>query len=184
MADETTTAGPTRSEAFRDLTSSWFRLETLQAYRVESERDQYEEFLRTSQRSNTSGGQEWREMIARHVAAGASLRRVHVVEEPLTDYIRFEIAAYLLNQEAGEDIRLLPVDRGQWPEGLPRDTDFWLLDDGEPGATAWAMDYAEDGTYRGDALVTDPETIATYRRWRDTALAASVPLDAYLRDRA
>lgn len=180
MAEDATTEGPTRSEAFRDLTASWFRLETLQAYDVGSEREQFEEFLHTGQ-IDASGGAEWREMIGRHVAAGRSLQRVHVVEEPLTDYLRYEIAAYELNNAAGEEIGLIPVARGEWPEGLPRDLDFWLIDDGEPGATAWLMDYDENGGYRGDERIHDPEVIETYRRWRDTALSLAVPLNEYIR---
>lgn len=180
MPEEATTEGPTRSEAFRDLTASWFRLETLQVYDVGSDRAPFEEFLRTGQ-IDASGGAEWREMIRRHVVAGRSLRRVHVVEEPLTDYLRFEIAAYELNHAAGEDIGLIPVPRGEWPEGLPRDLDFWLIDDGEPGATAWLMDYDEDGGYRGDERVLDPEVIETYRGWRDTAVSLAVPLNEYIR---
>lgn len=169
------------STAFRDLTTSWFRLETLQVYNVDSEREQYQEFLRTGQRSDTSDGTEWREMIARHVAAGRSLRRVHVVEEPLTDYLRFEIAAYAFNHAAGEDIGLIPVSRGEWPEGLRRKTDFWLIDDGQPSETAWAMDYDDEGHWLGVELVQDTETINTYRQWRNTALAAAVPLSDYIR---
>lgn len=180
MAEDAATEGPTRSEAFRDLTASWFRLETLQAYDVGAERDQLEEFLRTGQ-IDASGGAEWREMISRHVAAGRTLQRVHVVEEPLTDYLRFEIAAYELNNAAGEEIGLIPVSRGEWPEGLPRATDFWLIDDGQPGGTAWAMDYDEAGGYRGDELVRDPEVIESYRRWRDVALAQAIPLREYIR---
>ncbi|NGN95757.1 hypothetical protein G5C66_23845 [Nocardioides sp. KC13] len=180
MGEETTAAEPTWPEVFHTLTDSWFRLETLQIYNVDSERDKYQEFLRTGQ-VQSPGSDDWRAVIAGHKAEGRSLRRVHVVEEPLTDYLRFEIAAYVGNHAAGEDILLLPVARGQWPEGLPRGTDFWLFDDGLPSCTAWAMNYDDGGGFHGAELVRDPGTIETYRRWRDTALAAAVPLNDYLR---
>lgn len=169
--------------AFQNLTASWFRLETLQAYSVEAEREPYAEFLRTG-RLDSPGDVEWRQMITRHVDAGRTLQRVHVIEEPLSDYMRYEIAEYVRNHAAGEDIRLLPTPVGEWPEGLPRGTDFWLLDDGQPSESAWAMKYDDEGHWLGADLVTEPHTIATFRRWRDAALAAAVPLNDYLQHRA
>jgi len=167
--------------AFPALTHSWFRLETLQAYAVAEERDEYEEFLRTG-RLDSPGDEEWQAMIRRHVAAGRSLRRVHVVEEPLSDYMRYEIAGYLRNQAAGEDIRIIPVLAGDWPEGLPPlGTDYWLIDDGQPSGGAWTMEYDGAGGWLRATYVEDPETIENYRRWRDTALALAVPLTDYLR---
>ncbi|MER6974766.1 DUF6879 family protein [Nocardioides sp. NPDC000445] len=179
MGVEKTTPDPSWADSFQTLSESWFRLETLQVYDIESERDEYEEFLRTGQLA-PHRKKEWRALITRHANAGRSLRRVHIIEEPLTDYIRYEIAAYVGNHAAGEDIRLIPVARGQWPGGLPRETDFWLLDDGLPGGTAWGMDYDEGGGFHGAEQVQDPATIETYRRWRDTALAIAVPLNDYL----
>ncbi|HEY9353761.1 MAG TPA: hypothetical protein VIP28_10945 [Nocardioides sp.] len=166
--------------AFQNLTASWFRLETLQAYDVAEEHDSFAEFLRTG-KLDSPGDVEWRAMISGHVAAGRSLRRVHVVEEPLTDYVRYEIAEYVRNHEAGEHIRLLPVAAGEWPEDLPRDTDFWLLDDGQPSESAWAMRYDGAGAFLGVDRVEDPDLIETYRRWRDAAIAQSVPLNDYPR---
>lgn len=166
--------------AFPALTSSWFRLETLQAYDVDEEREELEAFLRTG-RLDTPGDEEWQAMIRRHVAAGRSLRRVHIVEEPLSDYMRYEIAGYLRNQEAGEDIRLIPVPAGEWPEDLPPlGTDYWLIDDGQPSGGAWVMEYDHGGRWLASTYVDDPGTIDDYRRWRDTALDRSVPLNEYL----
>ncbi|WP_406023806.1 hypothetical protein OH802_28980 [Nocardioides sp. NBC_00850] len=169
--------------AFQNLTTSWFRLETLQAYDVEEEHESFAEFLRTG-RLDSPGDVKWREMISGHVDAGRSLQRVHVIEEPLTDYVRYEIAEYVRNREAGEDIRLLPVPAGDWPEGLPQGTDFWLLDDGQSSQSAWAMAYDNEGRFLGVEEVQDPDLIDTYRRWRDTALGLSVPLNDYRRQDA
>lgn len=169
--------------AFQNLTTSWFRLETLQAYDVEEEHESFAEFLRTG-RLDSPGDTQWRAMISGHVDAGRSLQRVHVVEEPLTDYVRYEIAEYVRNHDAGEDIRLLPVPAGDWPEGLPQGTDFWLLDDGQPRQSAWAMEYDNEGRFLGVEEVQDPDLIDTYRKWRDTALGLSVPLNDYRRQDA
>lgn len=55
--------------------------------------------------------------------------------------LRFELANYGPNVEAGEDVRNLPVRDGQWPTDIPRD-DFWLVD----STDLWDMHYAADGT--------------------------------------
>jgi hypothetical protein len=102
---------------FENVEESWFRLETLQAYAVDYERDEYERFLQTGRLDREVG--DWQRMIARHAQAGRSLRRVHVIEQPLTDDLRYEFEAYRQNGEAGEEIRLVPVTSSAWPEGLP-----------------------------------------------------------------
>lgn len=165
---------PAFGALFRDISSSWFRLETLQAYEVDYEGDEFDEFLRTG-RIPDRADDSWQQMITRHVQAGRSLSRVHVIEEPLTDYLRYELAAYEINASAGEDIRLIPARRGQWPDGVPR-VDFWLFDD----ARGWAMEYDEEGHFLVCEPVTDPEQIDQYRAWRDTALEQSITLGAYL----
>ena len=44
------------------------------------------------------------------------MQRVHVVTEPLSDYIRFELTGYAPNVEAGEDVRVISVREGEpWP---------------------------------------------------------------------
>ena len=126
---------PDLGSAFPALTSSWFRLETLQAYAVDEEREELDAFLRTG-RLESPGDEEWQ----------------------------------------------VPVPAGEWPDGLPPlGTDYWLIDDGTPGEGAWSMEYDDDGRWLGAPYVEDPETIEDFRRWRDTALELSVPLDDYLR---
>ncbi len=177
MADVTKRITREDREAFNALFTgvreSWFRLETLQAYNA-GEAEELQEFLAGRPRPRSPG--PWHDMIRGHVAAGRSLRRVHVIREPLTDYIRWELYAYRPNIEAGEDVRVLPVPEGaDWPVGVPEGLDFWLLDDRE----VWVMDYDRTGRFLACELVTDPGEVEQYRAWRDAALAASVPVGDY-----
>jgi len=106
--------------------------------------------------------------------AGRSLRRVHVVEEPPTDSIRFEVSwGYSAGVAGGEDVRVIPVRRGEWPAGLPRE-DFWIFD-----SSVWLMQYDDRGRFTGAELVDDPAALARYRAWRDLAIGLSVPLADY-----
>jgi hypothetical protein len=166
-------ADPNWLALFQEVRSSWFRLETLQAYGVAYEDEEFGSFLDTGRFDRDDDS--WQKMIRGHVDAGRNLRRVHVVEEPLSDYLRYEFAAYELNQEAGEDIRLIRTDQGEWPSGLPREEDFWIFDD----ADAWSMEYDADGRFLAAERVTDPAKLEQYRQWRDVALATSMSLTEY-----
>lgn len=149
---------------------SLFRLETLQTYAGSSEDEAHAEWQRTGTLPVTDELRQWCEHIQRRVADGCRAQRVHVVTEPLTDYMRFELASYEPNVEAGEDVRVIPVaGDGQWPTDVPSGTDFWLID----ARQLWSMQYAPGGEWLGAELVTDPLQTVDACAARDAALAQS-----------
>ena len=165
---------PVYLKLFDDLGHSLFRLETLQSYAVEYERREFEEFLRTGRLDRPAG--DWQRMISRHTAAGRPLQRVHIVREPLTDYLRYELGwSYPPNVDVGEDIRILPTQPGRWP-ALPRH-DYWLFDSSD----LWVMEYAEDGAFRWIEQVDAPAVIVRHAYWRDAALHQAIPYRDYMR---
>jgi len=165
-------ADPQFGQLFTGVRRSWFRLETLQRYDVPYERGDFAAFRRGEPLDTTPG--PWQATIREHVTAGRQLARVHVIDEPVSDYVRYELAAYEPNVEAGEDVRVIPVRGGAWPPGVPRH-DFWLFDDGR----LWLMDYDAMGVFQAARLVDDPGTVAQHRQWRDAALARAVSLADY-----
>jgi len=151
-----------------------FRLETLQRYDVDYEKEPFRRFL-AGEPWFFPDQEEWAEELRDGIRRGRTYRRVHVVTEPLTDYVRFECAwAYRPNVAAGEDVRILPVAEGDWPEGLPR-FDYWLFD----SSRLLRMNYAPDGSMLTPELVEDPEQIVLANLWRDRALHLSVPFREY-----
>ena len=164
---------PAFGRLFTDIHSSWFRLETLQHYDVEYEREDLARFLRGEALDTTPG--PWQATLRQHVAAGRRLARVHVLEEPLSDYVRYELQAYVPNVDAGEDVRVVAVRSGEWPENVPRH-DFWLFDDDR----LWLMDYDAHGHFRATRRIHDPAALDQHRRGRDAALAQSIPLADYV----
>ena len=145
---------------------------------MDYERAEYDRFLAAGQLDRPPG--EWQHMIRRHTNAGRRLQRVHVVVEPLTDYLRYELAAYMQNSEAGEDIRLIPVRGDDWPAELPQGDDFWLFDD----ADVWDMHYDSEGQFLKAIRAASSSRIEQCVRWRDVALAQAVTLADYLRTAA
>ena len=164
---------PAWLDLFENVERSWFRLETLQVYAVDYEDEGRATFQRTGLVDPAPTA--WRKMIRRHIDSGRSLRRVHIVEEPLTDYLRYEFAVYGLNAEAGEDTGIIAVRQGDWPGALPRSTDFWLFDDRE----VWEMHYDRDGRFVEAVRADSVERVEQCRKWRDSAISMAVPFDAY-----
>jgi hypothetical protein len=162
-------------ECFTAFRYTAYRLETLQAYDVPQEEEPLAAFLAGGPVSFGPSKDGWTATIAEAVAAGKSFRRVHVVTEPLSDYLRYEMESYRPNVEAGEDVRILPVRSGEWPD-LPR-RDYWLFD----SAVLWRMEYDQDGHFLGAEPVTDAGEVVMGNYWRDAALHAAVPYAEYIR---
>lgn len=154
---------------------SLFRMETLQAYSGSSEDEAFAEWRRTGIVPLTDELSQWCDRIQRRVDDGARVQRVHVVVEPPTDYMRFELASYAPNVAAGEDVRVIPARDGWWPADVPSDTDFWLID----GWQLWRMRYAPDGGWLGAELADDPQHIVNACAIRDAALAQSLSWREY-----
>lgn len=160
---------------FQNTEESWFRLETLQVYSVDYEREEYERFLDTGTIDRAPGA--WQHMIRRLVDSGRSLRRVHVIGEPLTDYLRYELEAYRHNSAAGEDVRVVPTPLPRWPAGLPQGVDYWLFDDRQ----VWDMHYDDEGRFLRATRSASASHLDQCRQWRDAAIAQSISLSDYLR---
>lgn len=86
----------------------------------------------------------------------------------------------------------MPRDRRSWtsrrPTGGPRDAaalaedgpDFWLFDDGFPGACAVLMHYHDDGRLDRRELVTDPDQVDRLASIVHAADERAVPLNEFL----
>jgi hypothetical protein len=162
--------------AFAD--SAW-RLETKPQYLVDVEAERFQAFREgLALPPWPAASVEWFAGIAAQVAAGRQWGRVHVVDEPLSDYTLFELECYRDNIAAGEDVRIAIRDARPELAGLAED--FWLFDVGTDRPLALLMKYDPDGRWLGYWRTEDPAVIGECKRQRGVALAAAVPLDAYL----
>lgn len=171
--------GPDIGANYDRFTSTAFRLETLPEYRVPSEQDAFAEFLAGRPRPERSIRTE--PFLARialtTLTQGKSWSRVHILDLPLSDYLRYELAGYIESQAAGEQIRIL--DRAEHPR-LGCDVDFWLFDADTDAPFAHVQDYAADGTYLGARQVTEPDELKACMRVREDVWAAAEPLNTFL----
>lgn len=156
-----------RDRAYAAFRYSLFRLEVLQAYQGSSEDDAFAAYRASGAVPVTPQLRAWCARVRQRVREGCAVQRVHVVIEPTTEYMTFELASYAPNVDAGEDVRILRVKEGDaWPADVPHQ-DFWLVDATE----LWSMAYAEDGAWLGAELVHDADQILAACRARDAALA-------------
>jgi hypothetical protein len=120
-----------------------FRMETLPAYAVTSDGDDFTRWLAGEREPTWERKNRWLDVLRAERAAGKASRRVRVLSEQLTEYERYSCEwGYALNAPAGEDIRVL--HRGE--HHLPVDgdlEDFWIVDGGE----VVVMRYDSDGRF-------------------------------------
>jgi hypothetical protein len=153
--------------------SAVFRLETLDHYQSESFRR-----AQAGEPPDPTARASWDALVAEARRAGKTMSRVHVVSEPLTDYVRWELSFYQASVAAGEDVRILPRARALGLD-LP-DFDFWLFDD----RAAAVMIYDGAGAWLESRMTTEPGFVSACRRWRDIAMSHAVPLGTYTARRA
>ena len=156
---------------------SAYRLETLDEYDSPRTRIRVARFL-AGEPDLPEVRAYWDQVVGDALRAGKIMQRVHVVGEPPTDYLRFELHVYQESARAGEDIRILPMTAAG-DLNLP-DFDYWLFDD----RRAAVMYYGERGTWLRTEMVTDPGFVATCQHWRDEALSRAIPLSDYMKERS
>jgi hypothetical protein len=156
---------------------SAYRLELLDWYTSPATERRLARFL-AGEKVTAAERASWLATVRSARAAGATMSRVHVVAEPLSDYLRYELNCYESSVAAGEDIRILPAGLAAGL-GLPS-FDYWLFDDDR----VVVQHYGERGAWLGASLVTDRVFVESCRRWRDMALSKATSLDAYMADRS
>lgn len=168
----------TFDDLFNNFRHTVVRLEALPAYSVggaEAERiEAWRQHRPRPERSVRTS--PWLARIAVTTATEQKAwQRVRVVDEPITEYQRYQLDSYVESQAAGEQVAVVARSRA----GVTG-PDFWLFDAGHDTAKAAIMRYDEDGHWLGFDVVTDPATVAFLdARYRQVADQAE-PLNSYL----
>ncbi|WP_434742447.1 DUF6879 family protein [Micromonospora sp. SH-82] len=157
----------------REVERTVFRLETLNRYTAPGEADLLRAFHEGAPMPRRAPDTDpWLRMVADSVESGRRWSRVHVLDRPLSDYLRFELLGYQGNVAAGEDVRI--ADRAEVPEALGRLTrDFWLLDD----VLAVVIEYNEEGRRVAMEPINDVKDLLNQQA---LAMEHSMPLLDYL----
>lgn len=147
-----------------------FRMETLPAYAVSADGDDYHRWAAGESEPTWERKRPWLDTLRADRAAGKVRYRLRVLSAELTDYERYACEwGYALNTEAGEDIRVLRHGEHDIPAGVV-ERDFWVVDDD----LAVLMHYDEHARFAG-AEPVPAAAIGAYRYGRDVAWEAGEP---------
>ncbi|MBR7674552.1 hypothetical protein KDA82_16310 [Streptomyces daliensis] len=117
----------------------------------------------------------WHDAVAEAVGRGVLVRRLRVVCEPLSDYIRYEWEGTFANVAAGEEVRWLPRSRGH---GLLLPVlEGWVMDE----QTVILHHFGGDGqSVQPDMeVIEDPLMARQYASACDTAWQRAIPHAEY-----
>lgn len=157
---------------FRSYRYTAWRLETRRCYGNVGEDKQFQEWL-----AGKDPGVEWLRpwlgMVREELAKGKRMERVRIVDNPPSDYLRWELWATPYNLAVGEDIRYLSRDH-PIVEELP-DEDFWIFD----SRTLARFEFDGDDV-AGIWLDDTPEAVVTALAARDAAWHHALTYTDYL----
>jgi hypothetical protein len=169
----------TPADLYRACRVSACRLETLQHYDVPGDEERQRTFHAGEPLPPPRQGKlDDLKLIADLRKAGRQVGRVHVVGQPLSPYVRYELAVYAENVSAGEDVRI--ADRSLHPELEALAQDFAIFDAETRHAAVVLFDYDAGGLILGYRVADDRETVDRCREQYDLALTRSVALSEFM----
>ncbi|MFE9243488.1 DUF6879 family protein [Nocardiopsis sp. NPDC006938] len=161
---------------FQECRESAYHLEMRDHYAVAEEQADVERWRvgdwGPEQDARSKAG--WLELMRATAARNVSLRRVRIVSEPVSEYIRFEHEGTPQNLGAGEDIRWLPRQRAS-SLALPGN-DCWIFD----GAKVLFNHFTGDGGWVGNEISTEPDVVKLCAQAFASAWNRAVPHGDFL----
>jgi hypothetical protein len=124
--------------------------------------------------TNIEWWRPWFELMQRNNKAGKTLRRLRIISEPVSDYIRFEWLDAAQLVRAGEDVRWLP--RRNASTLLLPGNDFWMFD----RQTVAFTYFSGDGHVLDHQVTTDPEIVGACAAAFEEAWKIAIPHDKYM----
>jgi hypothetical protein len=154
------------------------RVQTLARYDSVSDGDDFERYLRGEGEPSAPHKQDWLDRLASDAEHGRIRRNVHIVEQPLSDYLRYQFEwCYVYNVAAGQDVRVLDISSNTAAAHLTACGDFAVLE----GIDVARNHYTPDGAFLG-AVQAPADTAAALAALGETAWAMAVPFTTWWRD--
>lgn len=165
-----------RNQLIAAFTAEAIHLETRDIYATQIEKDRFGRWLAGETLDPAAEGEwwrPWRNMLSQHMKADKIMRRLRIISEPVTDYIRFEWTDTEHLVKAGEDVRWLPRRRAS--ALLLPGNDFWLFDN----RTVAFTHFSGTGEVTGHELTTDSAIARQCKDSFEAAWAISIPHSEY-----
>lgn len=171
-ADSTSLTAEEFGRLFDAFGTAVVRLETLPSFQVGgAEAERLAAFRAGRPRPVRSVRTDpWLARIAVTTVQGKRWSRVRIIDDPLTEYQRYQLASHIEAQACGEEV--IVVRRADAPDSA----DVWLFDE----TTAVVMHYRDDGTLDRREFVSDPVQVRRHAAAVADARAKAVGLNEFL----
>ncbi|WP_406365323.1 DUF6879 family protein [Streptomyces sp. NBC_00645] len=163
-------------QLFRDTEHTAYRLEVRTSYGIPEEDEPYRRFLEGAD-PGTDWFEPWLNLMREEIGKGKRVERVRLIDDPPSDYLRFELWGTPFNLAAGEDIRFLQRSEAAGVVPLPA-YDYWLFD----SRTVARLQFGEHDRFLGVTLSDDPADVLRHVRWRDAAWHHAVTFEDYQKE--
>lgn len=157
---------------FETFEHTAWRLETRRGYASDREDPTYTEFVQTGS-ITLDYDDEWSANIRTQTAAGKTIGRVRIVDQPPTTGQLFLLTDAPRNAAAGEDMRYLWRSIAQ-TQHLPAE-DFWIFD----SRLVARLNFDEDDVLLDVEVITEPAEVLRYCQVRDAAMHHAVAYDQF-----
>ncbi|MFJ9900216.1 DUF6879 family protein [Streptomyces sp. NPDC091280] len=164
-----------RDELFNQFERDAFHLELRDDYGSPVEDTPYARWQR-GEPDDYAWLDAWTTLMKRVTGEGKAVRRVRVVTEPHSQYVRWEHSLTHLNIEMGEDIRWLP--RHLLPEEITfplSGNDWWLYDD----SLLAVGHFDPEGRVLGSEIVEAADVVTQCAGLRDQLWSLAIPHAEY-----
>lgn len=169
------------SEAKRDEFLTTFQyeavhLEMRDVYATTIEKDRFATWLSgqpLNPEAEAAWWQPWFDLMKRTTEAGKTLRRLRIISEPVSNYIRFEWLDAAQLVRAGEQVRWLPRRRASTL--LLPGNDFWMFD----RHTVVFTHFSGDGHVLDHEITTDPSIVTRCAEAIEQAWTIAIPHHDY-----
>lgn len=151
------------------------RVQTLDFYGVASDGDDFHRYMAGAAEPATPGKQAWLKKLRDDANQGRIRRNVHVVREPLTDYLRYQFEwGYVYNVKAGQDVRVLAVEDTAAARHLFHVGDFNVVEHKDVAR----LRYGADGAFLG-AVQVGADAADGYAALAELAWELATPFTAW-----
>ncbi|MGK5529824.1 DUF6879 family protein [Streptomyces sp. URMC 129] len=135
----------------------------------------WQEGYRPDPDDRASWWRSWLDVVAGTTGRGVVMRRLRVVSEPISDYIRYEYDGTFTNVAAGEEVRWLPRSRAR--DLLLPVLDGWVIDN----ELLILHHFSGDGQWTGPGMEvsTDPALVRLYGTAYESAWERAIPHAEY-----
>lgn len=165
-------------QLFRDTERTAYRLEVRTSYGIPEEDEPYRRFL-AGDDPGLDWFEPWLNLMREEIGKGKRVERVRLVDDPPSDYLRFELWGTPYNLAAGEDIRYL--QRGKPAGGIVLPAyDYWLFD----SQTVARLQFGDHDHFLGVTLSDDPADVLRHVQWRDAAWQHAITFEDYQKETA